>query len=354
MQTIYKSIFPVTYFKTSFQIFGVAFFLILFQGCKNDEISEKEIELADSLSIKLNSTELKKINAELLENPSSAELYNKRSKVYIQYKQYDEAIGDAKRAIIIDSTNADYYITLADAYFAQNKTRNTKEVLERTVTKFPENTNALMKLSELYFIVKQYQNAIDNINKALKINENLANAYYLKGSIYRESGDTTKAISSLETTVEQDNSFLDAYYDLGVIYSARKNPLALDYFNNVLRINPNHIEANYAKAKLLQDLEKYDEALEQYKYLSNIDKDNLQSLYNSGAIYLDIKNNYELAIEFFSKCISINSNWAAPYFGRGYAHAKLGDKSKAKEDYETCLKIDPEFSSAKIGLRELK
>lgn len=320
----------------------------------NPVMDKKEVEKADSLSIRLNSPELKAINAQLLEDPSNPELYNKRSRLYIQYKQFDEAIGDAKRAIRLDSSMADYFVTLGDVYFAQNKTRQTKEILERTVQKFPENTEALMKLSELYFIVKQYQKAIENINKALKINENIARAYYLKGSIYRESGDTSKAVSSLETAVEQDNNFTDAFYDLGVIYAARRNPLAFEYFNSTLRINPSYVDAIYAKGKLLQDMGKFDEAISTYDALLQKDNTYNQANYNIGAIYLDVKKDYKKAIEYFTKAVNMDNSWAAAYFARGYSYAKLGDKQMAINDYRKCLQIDENYSDAIIGLRELK
>jgi tetratricopeptide (TPR) repeat protein len=87
----------------------------------------------------------------------------------------------------------------------------------------------------------------------------------MKGSIYKESGDTARAISSLVTATEQDNAFEDAFYDLGIIYAARKNPLAMEYYNSALRINPTNANILYARAKLLQDLGKIDEAIVEYE-----------------------------------------------------------------------------------------
>src|SRR5690606_18431857 len=145
---------------------------------------------------------------------------------------------------------------------------------------FPENTEALLKLSELYFLVQDYQQAIDYVNKALKIDETIAKGYYIKGSIYRESGDTGRAISSLETATEQNNQYIDAFYDLGVIYSARRNPVAMDYYNTVLRLDPAHEAAGYAKAKFLQDFGKYDEAIALYGELVKQHPDCQHCYYN--------------------------------------------------------------------------
>lgn len=332
----------------------IYFILLSFLSCSEPIVTKQEQKKADSLSIHLNSPELKAINEQLLKDPSNPELYIKRSQLYIQYKQFEEAIGDAKRAIRIDSTIADYYVTLADVYFAENKTRQTKEILERTVVKFPESTEALMKLSELYFIVKQYKEAIEHINKALKINENIARAYYLKGSIYRESGDTTKAISSLETAIEQDNLFSDAFYDLGIIYAARKNPIAFDYYNNAIRTNSSNLDCYYAKAKLLQDLGKYDEAITEYTALLNKDKNYLQAAYNIGAIQLNIKKDYKKAIDYFTKVIELDDQMADAYFARGYCYALLNEKDNAIKDYKKCLSINPNYTEATVGLRQLR
>src|SRR3954469_9669346 len=84
---------------------------------------ERQSKTADSISIKLNSPELKAINAKILADPSNADLYHQRSIVYLGLREFQEAVNDSKRAIRIDSLQPPYYLTLADVYFAQNNTR---------------------------------------------------------------------------------------------------------------------------------------------------------------------------------------------------------------------------------------
>lgn len=330
-------------------------FSILF-GCKsgNAEVETKtEAKKADSLSFKLNSPELKAVNAELLKDPSNAGLYHKRAVIYLQLGQLLEATGDAIRAVKIDSTKAEYYICLADIYFAQNKTKLSKESLELTEKKFPENTEAQLKLAELYFLVQDYQSALDHANKALKQNNNLAQAYFLKGNIYRESGDTAKAISNLITTIEQDNKFVHAFQDLGVIYGARKNPIAFDYYNNALKINPNNSEVKYGIAKLLQDLGKTDEAIDAYTKLVETDKTCANCLFNLGVIFLETKKDNKKALDNFSGAIASNPEYLEAYLARGLTYSRLKDKASAKADYEMCLRLQPNYAPAVRGLNEL-
>jgi tetratricopeptide (TPR) repeat protein len=185
------------------------------------------------------------------------------------------------------------------------------------------------------------------------LNEGLAQAYYLKGNIYRESGDTSRAISSLQTAVEQDNKMTLAFQDLGVIYAARKNPIALDYYANALRIDPSNAEVKYARAKLLQDLGKSDEAIAEYEKILNADKSCFTCLYNLGAIYFGIKGDFKKAVAYFTQAIETNPSYTEAYFARGVSYARLKDNASARADYEMCLKLQPNYPPAVQGLNEL-
>jgi len=323
-------------------------------GSKNENSESKdESKKADSLSFKLNSPELKAVNTELLKDPSNAANYSKRAMLYLRLGQFPEAIGDALRSVKIDSTKAEYYLILADVYFAQNKTKLSKETLEIIEKKFPENTEAQLKLAELYFLVQDYQSALDHANEALKIDNSLAQAYFLKGNIYRESGDTAKAISNLITTIEQDNKFVHAFQDLGVIYGARRNPIAFDYYNNALKLNPENIEVKYGIAKLLQDLGKTDEAIVEYSKLTEKKGSCLNCLYNLGVIYLETKKDNKKALDFFTRVIAEDPNYLEAYLARGLTYTRLKDKNAAKADYEMCLRLQPNYAPAIKGLSDL-
>lgn len=344
MQTIYN-------YKLYF-LLGIA---SLVWSCNTSpvEISEEQVKHADSLSIKLNSPQLKAVNAALLKDVTNDSLYNQRAIVYLQLRQLPEAVNDAKRAIAIDSTKSRNYLTLADVYFAQNNTRMAKELLEKVTKKFPQDTECLLKLAELYYLVQKYQESIEFVNKALKVNENIAKAYYIKGSIYRESGDTTRAISSLQTAIDQDPQMANAYNDLGVIYAARKNPIAMQYYENAIQVDPARSDVKYARAKLLQDMGKIDEAIKEYEALLKSDAGCFKCCYNIGALQLEIKKEPKKALEQFSSAIKLKPDYIEAYFARAYTYAVLKDKASAKADYNMCLQLQPNYPPAVQGLNEL-
>lgn len=337
-------------------ITGCVAIVMMFAACHSTETKQeqKQAEKTDSLMEKLNSPQLKAINEKLRKDPENADLYAERAKIYISLKQFEEAAGDALRAMKMDSSKVEHYITLADVYFASNKTRYSKEMLEAAIKKFPDNTEALLKMAELFFLVKQYENSISYINKALKINENIALAYYLKGSVYKELGDTTKAISSMETAVEQDNKYFNAYLDLGILYASRRNSLAFEYYDNALRIKPNDENVLYAKAKLLQDLDKTDESIALYQQILAVNKNNKSALYNLGAVYLDRKKDINKAIDYFSKAVNVDPQYTEAYYGRGVAFQLMKDANNAKADFNMCLQITKNYEPAIEALNELE
>lgn len=336
------------------QIIALVFIAVVFISCSpKDGVTEENVRRTDSLLKVINSPELAALNKKILDNPDDASLYNERAKIYLQYKQFEDAISDAKRSIRIDTSNATFYLTEADIFFAANETRNAKDVLENVVKKFPENTDGLLKLGELYYFVKQYENAFAKINQALKVNENLAKGYYLKGSIYKEVGDTGKAISSLETAIEQDNKNYGAFLALGLIYGAKKNALAFEYYNNAITINPSNTEALYAKAKLMQDINQIKEAVAMYNQILKLDPAHIFSIYNLGAIEFGINHNPQAAMDYFTKAINVNPKYAEAYYARGACYQEMKDNDNASADYQMCLQLKPNYEPAVEGLNSL-
>ncbi len=178
-------------------------------------------------------------------------------------------------------------------------------------------------------------------------------SYYLKWNIYKEIGDTGKAVSSLETAIEQDNKNYGAFLDLGLIYGAKKNPLAFEYYNNAIALNPTNSEALYAKAKLFQDMGQIKEAVGVYNQILKINPNHVYSIYNLGAIEFGINKDPKKAIEHFTTAVTIDPKYAEAYFARGACYQELNDRDNASADYNMCLQLKPNYEPAVDGLNSL-
>ena len=333
----------------------IAGLLIVTTSCNNPV---KEIEnttvAKDTLSIEVNSVELKKLNELLKADPNNSNLYYKRGKVYFGFKDYEAAIEDANRALKVDSLKTDsFYILLTDASFTAGKTRQAKEALERCIKNIPTSTKAYLKLAEMYFYVKKYQESINNINSALKLDPTLAIGYFLKGMCYKESGDTALAVSSMQTACEQDDKYYDAYVELGNLYAAKRNPLCIEYFNNALRVKPQSTEVIYFVGKFYQDTKRIPQAVDAYNKLLSLDKKNKHALYNLGAINYTFLKNLEKAKDYFTQAIDTDADYAEAYLARGICFEDLKELTDAEADYKMAVQSKTNFEPAIERLNNL-
>jgi tetratricopeptide (TPR) repeat protein len=326
--------------------------IIAFASCTHTN-NKSETKKADTVS-QNSPEELKQLNSQILAQPANADLYHHRAKYYFNVKEYQKGFVDMATALKIDSSKAEYYLTLSDLYFITNQTGSTKAALEKCITLDNKNTDAMLKLAELYLYVSKNELSMKYINMALKINQYNSKAYFMKGMNYKAIKDTARAISSMQTAVEQDQQYYNAYIQLGILCAAKNNPLAVQYYKNALRIEPKSTEAWYNLGKYFQDIKDLNNALETYSKLLQIDNQNKNAHYNIGVINFVYLKKYGIAIDHFTEAIKIEPKFVQAYYGRGICYQAKGDIKLATTDFQACLDINPKYEPAQIALKELK
>jgi len=335
--------------KNIFPLFFTA--LLAPASCSGDPSTDKELT-ADSAKMKL-PEDLVKLNAAIESNPNNADAWHGRAKYYLDNKQYDAGFEDMKKVMTLDSNKAEYFITLSDLYFMTNQTGNSKASLEKCLSLDDKNVTAMLKLAEIYFFVKKHDKCFEYINMALKVDKYNPKAYFMKGMNYKELKDTAKAISSMQTAVEQDQTFYNAYMQLGLLNAAQKNPVAVNYYKNALRMNPNSIEVWYGIGKFYQDVNEWEKATEAYNVILQIDPKHRHSLYNLGYINMAGLKKYDIALEYFSSAAKADPAYVDAYYGKGVCYQLMGNKAKAKAEFQNCLGIDGNYQPALEALKGL-
>ncbi len=311
--------------------------IILFSSCNGNKNKEKYAKLPE---------ELANLCIQIDENPQDASAYSKRAQYYLKTNLLDSAYYDAYMALKFDSANPERYIFLADLFFMQAQFENSEEILEKAYSKAPKNVDVIMKLAEIQLYYKRYTEMNDFLNKALDIDNRNPQAFFMKGYAYKEQGDTMNAIRNYNKAVDQNPAYYDAYIQLGLLYHARHNPVALDYYNNALNVQPQSIEAHYNIAMFYQETGNFQKAKDRYQMILQINKNHKWSYHNLGWIAMENENKLDEAIDDFSKALAIDKNFMEAAYNRGVAYEKKGDKKMAVESYNLALKINPEFEMA--------
>ncbi len=169
-----------------------------------------------------------------------------------------------------------------------------------------------------------------------------------------KNGDKTLA-RQLLTPLMKNNPSADVWYLASKVATSQNQ--TIKFLEQALELDPFHKWANIDHEKL-QRKDSIDSDLEKYKQA--------QIFYNRGLKYHEIGNSL-LALENYSKAISIYPNHSDAYYQRSAIKYEHLDLQGTLDDYETAIKINPQlkninpkryalcyFSKAQIYASEMK
>lgn len=320
----------------------------LIMCCKTDtdEISSESNSLTGNITLDL-------LNKEVRKSPDNAENFHKRAQFYYNLDDYTAAIEDMIRATTLDSTNAEYYHFMADAYMDSYQSELALRTMERTADLFPERIPTLLKLSEFQLILKQYESAYVTIGDILKLEPRNPEAYYMLGLIFKDQGNSTRAIQSMHTVTEIDSDHIDAWITLGQLYSEKGDKLALQCLNNAIAIDSTNIEARHSKAFYLQNNGAEREAIDIYKNIHRIDMQYGDAYLNAGILLLEL-DSFNQAKEEFHMLSKVDPANALSYYYLGVIAESSGEFSKALHQYKQAYTLSPDFQRARDAVLRLQ
>ena len=296
---------------------------------------------------------LLELEQRIISDASNPALYAERAALYLAYDSTRQAENDLLRSIALDSMNAEYHLRLGEVYYLSLQLDKALARFERTIELDDKNTEARLKLAEMQLVLRQYARSMDMVNDALRIDPYVAHGYYLKGWIHKEIGDTTLSISSFRTAVEQDPTDYNAYVQLGLLHAARRDPLALEYYNTALELRPSSVEALYDKGMYCQENGMDSLALSCYAAIMELAPNNALAWYNSGFVRMEHLADLAQAKADFTKAFALRPSYHQAIYNRGVANERLGALDSAAVDYTRALSIAPDYDPAAEGLSRL-
>ncbi len=333
-------------------IISVFSVLIFLYSCTGDSNKKNLPREADGQAIELND-ELTALNEKIRNDNENDELYISRAKYYLKNRKTDSAMRDILFALDINPENSEHYVTLSDAYLMLGNPDKCKNALDKAIDLDAGNKEALLKLAELFLIMKKYKGTFETIDKILKIDAVNPLAYFIRAYAFLENGDTTGAIKDFKNAAYQDQEYYDAYMQLGLISAARKEPVAVDYFNNAINIAPDNVQPYYQLGLFYQKNNQIEKAVSTYISILQINPGFIFAIYNLGYISLVYIQDFETAIDYFTRVIDIDPQYAEAYFNRGYCYELLNEMSFAKKDYKKTLELKTNYPGAIDGLNRL-
>lgn len=291
-------------------------------------------------------------------NPDNMMLRVARANAYSEEGLYKEAEEEARRIYEKDKTNWRAARLLAWAYFDNQESKPALKVLERALELHPDTIPLLLVQSEINLNVKQYNESLTAAEKVLKLEPFNVDGHFMRGLTLKYMGDTLNALSSFQTVIEQDADHVEAYLQLGGMFADKSEKIAIDYFDNVLRIDSTNYQALKGKADFYhQNFTAtnglLDKAKVSYERLIVHHPQESDGTYNYGLLFMEL-GEYESAANFFDIATKYDPAFGNAYYYKGEALEMQGNYAGAKVAYENAANNGERFGRAKEALERLE
>lgn len=121
--------------------------------------------------------------------------------------------------------------------------------------------------------------------------------------------------------------------------------IAIENFNEAIRIDPNHAEAYQYRGAAYAKMEDWDTAIENYNEAIKFDPGYALAYYNRGIAYSE-KGEWDAAIENFDKAIRFDPDYLQTYSIRGWIYLQKKEYDRAITDFDHVIQLDPGYVSA--------
>ena len=298
------------------------------------------------------------LSRDISANPDNLALRIARLNAYTNEGLFKEAEEEARRVYELDKTNWRLARLLAWAYFDNRKSKPALKILEQALEIHPDTIPLLLVHSEISLQVQQYNEALTSTDKVLKLQPAHVEGHFMRGLVLKYMGDTLSSIGSFQAAVEYDSDHLDSYMQLADLFSDKGEPIAIQYYDNALRIDSTSYEALKGKASFFHqyysETNGYREKAQQaYERLILHHPQEPNGTYDYGLFYME-EGNYEQAAHFFDIATKYDPTFGAAYYYRGEALERQGKYDQAKIAYENALSSAEPWKRAEEALVRLE
>lgn len=286
---------------------------LLATGCGPKHIDD---DMPDSVKLEM-------LDINLQRDPDNPEILAARAKVLFNLQRIKEANFDIDRALKADPENLEYLMLKADVAFANGNIEESYRALESAERLTPNSQEVQLKMGEITFYSRDYDRSLTYLTKVTGRDPNNRTALFMKGFIYKEKGDTASAVQLFNRVCDKFPDYAPAFEELGVLYASRNNPMALEYLNTALQLEPSNTNAMYALALYYQDHQDMESAETLYHQILDINPASADAWHNLGWIELTYYTDFERALEYFDKALEADPEHPQALANRELAQQQL-------------------------------
>ncbi len=264
----------------------------------------------------------------------------RNAKKFFEGQQYQESLTELNRAITVDTNYFDAYVLRAQIFEKLEILEKAASDYEKASALNPKSIDNFINAGRLNYQLKNYTKAILLLNRANNFDSKNFQVLQYKGLTHVKLNDYQQAIFALDKALQLEQTTL-CFYARGEANDSLKNyDLAIDDYNNAIRLNPNFQEAFFALSKTYLKSNRFDRALE---FANNAVQKfpEVPEAYEIRSLIFYKRGGLLNAINDLSKLETLTENKPSVLFTRGVYYFEYEHFQNAKSDFSQVLAIEP-------------
>ncbi len=249
------------------------------------------------------------------------------------------------------------YLSYGSVYFQRGYLDQAEASFKLALNDNPSSAEALYGLGSVYLKQEKSREARESFERAIKLRvsypDTLPNAWNNLGLLATREGRTADAIPYFEEALRLSPDHLIALENLGNAYRQQKRwDEARKVLERAVAVGPKDPEANYSLGMVFAQLDDSDRAYEYLQRALKLRPAYPEALNNLGVLYLRTRRRDE-AVASFEECIRVAPAFDQSYLNLARVYTIEGTPDKARAVLVELLKQHPDDISAQKMLEQL-
>ena len=220
------------------------------------------------------------------------------------------------------------------------------------LNKISPTIESIREISNIYIDKGEIEKSEEAIQDFFESNKSYSELY--KGIRHVKAGRNKLAEEAYKKVLKKDNNNVDALRLLGLLAFKQNNyPIAEKLFIRGIQLNPTFklLWENLAKCFRLQN--KFQHAQKAFENLLKLDPNNLEAMGALGTIHIRLSN-FDEGIVIYKNLLKQNNKNPRVHLSLGHAQKTVGNRSESEQSYINAIKNFPLCGEAYWSLANLK
>jgi len=221
-----------------------------------------------------------------------------------------------------------------------------------TLNKISPTIESIREISNIYIDKGEIEKSEETIQDFFESNKLYSELY--KGIRHVKAGRNKLAEEAYKNVLKKDKNNVDALRLLGLLAFKQNNyPIAEKLFIRGIQLNPTFklLWENLAKCFRLQN--KFQQAQKAFENLLKLDPNNLEAMGALGTIHIRLSN-FDEGIKIYQTLLKQNNKNPRVHLSLGHAQKTVGNRSESEQSYINAIKNFPLCGEAYWSLANLK